>query len=303
MATQAAVRQRRVRYWSRPFINIILGPSLSVLFWGLGIWIIVVVLIPGNRTSSDDPAAPFGIVAVLMLAGFWFIMPAFWPALMLTTHTLRRPRVLRRAQITPLDQVTGIGLVYLRHVGDPAPQGWFLYLWTTGDIPCDLGIFYSPISWLHPVRKVRRKFLAVEPSAPERVRPWVDNYRFGFRFNPVTQTDPDKIAATYAGRVAREIYGRVLAYQGPSGLLVLRQDQKHVPVPAVYDSVMQSAYWSPDGELGHAAAKPLPHRSASPAHPPPRPHRPGLKLRLQYLLRLAGRRFKRHGGDAGDILG
>jgi len=124
------------------------------------------------------------------------------------------------------------------------------------------------------------------------------NYRFGYHFDPVTQTDPHKVAATYAGRVARHIYYRVLAYQGPSGLLAVRQDQKHVPVPDAYRPAMQSAYWSPDGELGRAKGKQLPRGWALRAKPPPRPKRPGPILRLRYGLRRVGRAFQRRGGDA-----
>jgi hypothetical protein len=214
--------------------------------------------------------------------------------MVLTTHTLRRPRWPGRARIIPLDQVTGIGLVSRRPASAPTSADWYLYLWTTGDVPLNAGIAYERIRWLHPAGQVRQKFLAVEPSAAELARPF-DAYRFSFNFNPVTQTDPDKIAATYAGRVAREIYDRVLAYQGPSGLLAVRQDQKHVPVTEAYRRSIRTAYWSPDGEFGHVAPEPQRRGPARPANPPPRPDRAGPTLRLRYRLRLLGRKFRRRG--------
>ena len=277
----------------------IFAPSVSVILLGSGLALLIVQGSASGKVSSNRPF-DIGVGAVLTLAGLGFILPAFRPLLVLTTHTLRRPRVLRRSQITPLDQITGVGLVYRRRVRDPAPGGWSLCLWTTGDILLDLGIYCQlSFSWRYTPEMVRQKFLAVEPSAAELHKPF-DRYRYSFNFDPVTQTDLSKIAATYPGHVAREIYDRVLAYQGPTGLLAMRQDQKHVPVPDDIPWLLQTAYWSPDGELGHATSTPKP-RWQVPASPPARPRRPGLMVRLQYGVRLAGRKFQRRGRDVRDI--
>ena len=250
MTTRAVTRQKRVRYRSASSATRIFAPILSVIFWGPGLALLIRdVVTPGGQGSGGP--VDIGLGAFLTVAGLAFIGPAFRPRLVLTTHTLRRPRLLRRAHITPLDQVTGIGLVYKRQAQDPTPQGWFLYLWTAGDVPRDTGISYQPFRWLHPAGKVRQKFLAFEPAVAERDGTF-NSHRFSLNFNPVTQTDPDKIAATYPGRVAREIYDRVLAYQGPSGLLAVRQDQKHVPVAGPW---LRTSYWSPDGEFGRATTE------------------------------------------------
>jgi hypothetical protein len=309
MTTQAVARQKRLRYRKRSSEVKVVSLITSIFFLGLGI-----PLIAQSITSPENgqsPGGPFvgAVGAFLTLAGLACAAPPFWPTLVLTAHTLRRPRAFRRTRIIPLEEVTGIGLVYQRAAGSATPQGWFLYLWTTGDIPRDLGIAYAPTSWLFPISKVRQKFLAVEPSAAE-LRERLDRYKFSFRFDPVIQTDPDKIAATYAARVAREIYDRVLAYQGPSGLLATRQDQKHVPVHAAYFrsstaiSPVKTAYWSPDGEIGRATLKPQPYRPELPHKRPPRPKRPGPLRGLEHFLQLIGAKFGRRRGDVRrDIFG
>lgn len=268
--------------------------------WGPGILIIGAGIASGAGQGFAGPIL-IGLGVFLVLGGLGLVVPALQPVVVLTTHTVRRPRMLRRARVTPLDEVTRVGLVYKRTPSMPTPLGWFLYLWTTGDVPRDLGIGYQPASWLFPPDKVREKFLAVERSAAEQGR-HVDSYHFSYHFDPVTQTDPEKIAATYAGRVALDIYDRVLAYQGPSGFLATRQDQKHVPANAGYlrPGVPYApppgwAYWSPDGEFGHAIATPRDRQSMPPGNPPPRPAPPSLLIRLQYRLRLIGHKVQRRG--------
>jgi hypothetical protein len=303
VATQAVARQKRVRYRSKSSANKVLFAITSIFFSGLGILFIAQGITA--HESGQDPGGPFltGLGAFLILTSLAFAVPPFWPMAVLTAHTLRRPRVFHRARIIPLEEITGIGLVYQRSAGAAAPAGWFLYLWTTGDIPRGVGISYAPARWLFPASKVRQKFLAVEPSAAEK-RERFDRYKFSYGFDPVTQTDPSKIAATYAARVATEIYDRVLAYQGPSGLLATRQDQKHVPVPAAYFrpsitiSPVKAAYWSPDGEIGRTVVKPRPYGPTPPRNRPPRPKRPWLLRRLQHFLQLVGARLRRHRGDA-----
>lgn len=297
MATQTAVRQKRVRYRSKSGSDTFLR-GVSVLFLGSGAALIGVGFAFSWRQNSDGPGA-IGVGSSLFVAGLFFV-PAFWPVLVLTTHTLRRPRVLRRALVTPLDEITGIGLVHMRAVGASTPTGWFLYLWTTFDIPRDLEItYYYPATWGYPPSEVRRKFLAVEPSAAERAAPF-DRAHFSYNFDPVTQTDPDKLSATHAGRAAREIYDRVSAYQGPTGFLAIRQDQKHVPVIAafLYDgTVLRSlAYWSPDGELGRTPSAPQSRQSSLPGSLPPGMKQPGMRLRAQYRIRLLGRKLHRRRG-------
>ena len=71
-------------------------------------------------------------------------------------------------------------------------------------------------------------------------------------FDPATETDPEKLAGTYAGRAARDIYQRVIAHQGLAGPLAVTEQQKHVRIA---DSLLVGhvvAYWSPDGVIGHA---------------------------------------------------
>jgi hypothetical protein len=176
-------------------------------------------------------------------------------------------------------------------------------VWTTGDMPRSVGIGYG--ASLRRASKMREKFLAIDPSPAELAKPF-DKYQFSYHFDPVTQTDPRKLAATRPGRVAREIHNRVLAYQGSAGYLASRQDEKHVPIPrstlGTYSTQIsppyRTAFWSPDGELGYLRARPqLPvAASVQPSTLPARRSRPGLLRQLQHRVRLLGRQ---RGSDTG----
>jgi hypothetical protein len=305
VTVQARTRQTPVRFWNRSRLGVV--PTLSVIVCcGLGI-----LLIWAGTTSagSGNPEGWLAIAsgAVVVALTLSFIRHTLSPVLVVTAHTLRRHRFLSRTQIIPLDQVTGIGLVYKRVAGAPTPEGWLLYVWTTGDIPSFAGISYSA-RWLRPASKVREKFLAFDPSPAELARS-VDPYHFSYHFNPVLQTDPLKIAATRAARAARDVYDLVLAYQGPSGYLAVRQDQKHVPIPGFEPAsrgtpnplpLERCAFWSPDGELGYPKVEPPPAASISSGEPRPQPKQPGLLRQLQYRVRLIGRKFQRRRGDIFD---
>jgi hypothetical protein len=291
--TQQEVRHKRVRHWSRSAVT---GFAImSVLTLGLGALFFWTATLPGVGQSGG--LFLDGVGALFALWGLAFVARASLPLLVLTTHTLHRPRLFKRAQIIPLDEVTGVGLVYRRVVGVSTSLAWLLFLWTTGDMPRSLGIAYQPTGWLDPPDEVRKKFLAKEPSATEQGR-HVDSFHFRYNFNPVTQTDPDKVAATHAGRVAREIYDRVLAYQGPSGYLAVRADQKHVPASYSPTASTSSIFWSPDGEIGRSSHQPEPPPAGgSSGKPQPQPKRPGLLRQLQYRVRLVGRQFQRRRAD------
>jgi hypothetical protein len=290
--TQQEVRYKRVRHWSRSAVTAF--AIVSVLTLGLGVLFFWTGTLPGVGRSGGlffD-----GVGALFALWGLAFMARASLPLLVVTTHTLRRPRLFKRAQIIPLDEVTGVGLVYRQVVGVSTSLAWLLVVWTTGDVPRSLEIEYRPTGWLDPPDEVQKKFLAKEPSAAEQGR-HVDSFHFRYNFNPVTQTDPDKVAATHAGRVAREIYDRVLAYQGPSGYLAVREDQKHVPASYGPNASNNSIFWSPDGEIGHSHHQPQPAGSVPSGKPQPLPRRPGLLRQLEYRVRLVGRKFQRRRSD------
>jgi hypothetical protein len=301
VTVQQVLRHRRVRYWSRLRIKIFAW--MSVIPLGLGIlffWAAASKYYP-NAPKAAPPLLEIAFGTFWILFGLILIARAILPVLVMTTHTLRQPKLLGLARVTPLDQVTGVGLVYERSVGAPTPGGWYLYIWTTGDIPWSVGIGYSPRR-LHSAGNVRQKLLAVDPTPAEQGRPF-DPYTFSYHFNPVTQTDPRKLAATHPARVACEIYDRVLAYQGPSGYLAVRQDQKHVPImrnaAALENRPLSSAYWSPDGDLGYPkfALHPQPAGTAVPANLQRRPKGPGPLRHMQHRARLVGRKFQRRSGD------
>jgi hypothetical protein len=300
------LRRKRVRYWSRSAVTAF--ATLAAYTLGIGIVFFWVGTLPGGGQSAG--AYFDGVGALFTVWGLALMARASLPLLVLTTHTLRRPRLFRRAQVIPLQEVTGVGLVYRgRPPGMYTPFGWFLFVWTTGDIPRDLGIAYRPRIWLNPPDKVREKLLALEPPVAEQVRHVdLDHFSLDFsqaaridpaKFNPVTQADPDKVAATRAGRAAREIYDRVLAYQGPSGYLATKQDQKHVPANYGFSAGGTQPFWSPDGEIGQpqSPSRPLPTGSVLPGKLPQRSQRPGPVPRLQYRAALIGRRFQRRRSD------
>jgi hypothetical protein len=187
---------------------------------GLGIWL--------TWTSADAWAngtwAPstrlfmytgliWGLLFVIM--GACFLVLLLRPRVTLRAGTLRIPRgAFHTTRIAAAD-VTGIGLAFRRVSsisGGLLAAGWYLTVWHGAAAGEQTGISYVPMSWRR--RGPAAAFLLSGPAGDA-----LDTRRnFSLdRFDPAAQTDAVKLASTYPGRVARDLYQRVLSLQGRAG--------------------------------------------------------------------------------------
>jgi hypothetical protein len=226
----------------------LMGVKLALGIWV--VWISADDLATGSWAPSARPWAPFFLVlgAVLIGVASWMLARSGRPALAIDGDFMRIQRVVNRTQRwiqVAVSEVTGVGLVF-RRLG-VSGSGWYLMVWHGAERGEPVYIRYVPV--LRSGRDVRgaEKLLAAAVEAPG------DGPLSPFdlaTFDPATQTDSAKLAATYAGRVARDIYQRVLARQGPAGPLASTEQQKHVRVADSLRTANVSAYWSPDGAIG-----------------------------------------------------
>jgi hypothetical protein len=248
---KASMTSGRTRYWSRSrFVNVF--GAMLIMKMALGVWLVYVSvdgLVTGSWARSTRGWAyafiPVGLVLILL--GAWFLMLVLQPTLVLTADSLRIRRGAIRVLDIPLSDITGVGLVFRRfpsYGGRPPPAGWYLTVWHSQGKDERVGIAYAPALWRNSGPRAREKFLAgTAPSATPGA-----GARFGLdRFDPASETDPVKLATTYAGRVAREIHGRVLAQQGPTGPMAAADEQKQFPAIREDGAL---AIWYPDGAMG-----------------------------------------------------
>jgi hypothetical protein len=188
---------------------------------------------------ADDPnvAGPApGIRVVvgmlLILAGLGLLLTGVLlrvrrPTLTLAPDLLRIVYGFRTIRI-PVSEISGVGLVFTQQWAQrQVSSSWQLMIWRSGVVRGEWVPYFGARQPL-----MRRSDIE--------------------KFDPATETDPAKLEATYVARVARDIYQRVLARQGPAGPLAVTEQQKHVPGGSPIADIRIRAFWSPDGVLGHA---------------------------------------------------
>jgi hypothetical protein len=130
--------------------------------------------------------------------------------------------------------IAGVGLAF-KHTVPPnraPPIGWYLTVWKQGGTAERTAISWLPTRY----RKSRGESSKLSLSAKG--------------FDPVVGTDRSALEQSHAAHVARDLYTRVLAIQGPSGPLATIALQRH-PDAARFSVSPVTAWWSPpDGALG-----------------------------------------------------
>jgi hypothetical protein len=185
----------------------------------------------------------------LIVLAVWVLAASARPALIIRRDAVRIRRRLGMVRV-PVREVTGVGLVFRRLAsasGTGPRTGWYMVVWHSGRAEL-VGISYAPVLPVGDEVGAREKLLAVVPAA----RTAGGEPSSTCDFDPVSDTDPAKLAATYAGTVAREAYQYVLARQGPGGQLALAENQKHVNDGSIPAAAHVVAFWSPDGVIGSA---------------------------------------------------
>jgi hypothetical protein len=242
-----------VRYWSRSWYLYSLG-AIAVIKLGFGIWITWSTandLAAGSWAKSTRPWAVSFIVlgGLLIVLACWLLMMVLRPALVLTADTLLISRGAFHTTCVSVADIAGLGLIFRRcaMIGSQRPpDAWFLAVWQGAQPAVRTAISYLPALTTRRDARALEKYLAIPSAipAPGSRRLSLDE------FDPASQTDGEKLAATYAGRVAREIYHRVLAQQGPGGPLAVTEQQKHPDATGRWATDRIVAFWSPDGILG-----------------------------------------------------
>jgi hypothetical protein len=250
----ATVPGRTVRYWPRDPLTWLAGSTMAVLLvTGIAL---VSVGVGVGVTGSVTRHRPFFIISLalgvpMIALAVWFLKMLLRPALVLAGGTLRLPRGAFRTLCIPVGDVTGVGLLCTRPVPGAstrgAPPGWYMSVWHGAGRADRVGISYVPFALRAAGPRAARKFLAITPESPAGSAPG----RFHVRdFDAAAGTDQVKLAATHAGRVARDVYQHVLAQQGPTGPLAVTGQQKHVQASGIWAPKQVLAFWSPDGVIG-----------------------------------------------------
>jgi hypothetical protein len=124
--------------------------------------------------------------------------------------------------------------------------GWYLTVWDGADQGRQTGISYMPMLWRYRGPAAAHKFLTVSPAAVTGHSSL--EFRLD-RFDPAAQTDVARLASTCAGRIARDLYQRVVSMQGPAGPLRVTEQQKRPRPASRWALATPPAVWSPDGVM------------------------------------------------------
>jgi hypothetical protein len=229
------------------------------------VWFSGDALVTGSAGPLWVDFLDLGFGVAMVMVALWALASMLRPALVLTPDAARIPRGPFRTLCIPVGEISGIGLVFERSsltTGRRPEPGWHMRVWHGDGDGEPVSITYVPA--LFSIRndaRVRQKYLVPAPTLA------ADNPRRRFSvttFDAAAETYPVMLAATDAGRVARDVYQRVLACQGPTGPLATIGQQRHIRAASLGAASSVLAFWSPDGVIGRPAkrsARP-PYRTA-----------------------------------------
>jgi hypothetical protein len=205
---------RRLPVHWESWLNVVLG----VLFFPLGAYL----LVRGVADRSIWPGLVGAAICLLSLPLLVMSGREVFRRPVLRTLSLVLPRTLHRSRWIPLEQISGVGLIY--EVGGPR-AGWSLRVWTV-----DGSTFAVP-----SVRSYARGHKPPNQPMPPSGTPRWHRPRLDWRAQ----------AKTPAGRAVIAIDRQVRMVQGPDGALARSMEQCVAPSYGTY-----LAFWSPDGQTG-----------------------------------------------------
>jgi hypothetical protein len=214
--------------------------AVFVCVLAFGVWL-VWVGVTWRYGRFKDPGYDFQgvlpLVSGVYFAGFGLLGLFMFlrTPVILAGDTLRVWKGLSRHVTIPVQEITGVGLVFKPNPRGREPSGWRLVIWSTDAHFDYLGIGYFSAAFR------RRESRDAKTRVSEKIS------------DPVANTDVRQLASTYAAQVARAIYDNVTARQGPSGQLAIQQMQKHVQAGGSSGIPKAVAWWSPDGIMGLAS--------------------------------------------------
>jgi hypothetical protein len=254
-APVAVVAPRTKRYWSRSgLLYVIMVTLLMALALGIwSTWTSADAWANGTWAQSTRFFMYTGLAWGLFFIAFSgpFLVLILRPRITFRAGTLRIPRGAFHTTRIAVGDVTGIGLSF-RQVRSAAGLGvgWYLTVWRGPGAGEQTGISYVPMLLRLRGPAAAQKLLAVSTALSADVHG--RDFTLG-RFDPAAQTDVARLASTHPGRVARDLYQRIVALQGPGGLLAATEQQKHMhPSDRRALSTVQ-AVWSPDGVMTRPA--------------------------------------------------
>jgi hypothetical protein len=221
--------------WRLRSKNVMLPVLVVIAICGLALGAYLVV---GAATTSYTFAKvvgwPGGVLLVVMgLIGASLIPQSF-------RYTEWSPAGLRvpkgyKTIFVPTEDIAGMGLFYRKfQAGTRAPSGWFAFVLRPDGSHVHLtGLFYAPSA------------LVKQGDSSGRPRRLI----FKGTEDELASTTPEAIRESAAGASLRHLYDLVLEAQGPSGKLATMHMEKNAHWSPWTSEV--SAYWSPDGDMGH----------------------------------------------------
>src|SRR5271167_1216225 len=182
-------------------------------FYGIGLFALGVwLLVEANRAGTINGYTIYGVVLGWIVLGVGAGLTPAWRRITFNDRALRIPRILGSVKI-PVEEVAGIGLIYCYWpwgTGYNKASSWDLFVWrTNGSYVSDFAV-----SWVN-----------LERQAGNRWKPRQLNDEVVASM--IERVDARRIADSKPARIAADIYGRIIAAQGPTGPLATRQLQKH----------------------------------------------------------------------------
>jgi hypothetical protein len=184
-------------------------------------------------------ATGFLLGYVVLLSLLIALSSSVWRKIVLTESQLRVPKGFGFGSTKiPVSEIAGVGLLYCywpRWTGYRQVNRWSLYFWRS-----DGSRISDPAFGIVDKEK--------EPKGVRLKQRRLDEAWVAER---MANASSDHLAQSNPGRIASDIYQRVVDLQGPSGSLTVNQLQKTSGSWSNQDpAALTIGYWSPDGTLG-----------------------------------------------------
>jgi hypothetical protein len=198
---------------------------------GLVVVLCTVMLVREWRLHDWPQFVIFGCFLSLLVPSLFLVLRLASTYAFVTNRFVSTPRLWGRRVIS-LVEITGVGL---RYVPGQRYFTWLLKVW-----PNDEDSRWADNSVVVDVKQMNRG----EPRGLSNRTGFHKHLRAQWDYVPAL--DWDYLAQTPQGKAATAIYSHALAVQGPHGPLATHARQRTARSPGA----SETAYWSPDGELG-----------------------------------------------------
>lgn len=232
--TQTNVADTAIRYRSGG-VQLYMSAALAVCFAGVGI-LFLVLGVTSSRNGSPNPQVAWVIGSIFLLLCVGLLVAALIALrpVRLNQNELRIPNILTTTVI-PLADIAGIGMLFRKQrFGTRRPSAWYAFVWRPDSSLVRAGMSsYS----------LKRFVTPNDPAAKPRA------WAVKGSLDGLLSTDFGALESSPTGKMAKDLYERVLRAQGPGGKLSTLHFQKR-PYGSLLRGSSLTGYWSPDGEYG-----------------------------------------------------